>query len=199
MGKSKKKKRRRRKKNEHRKLFAALTVIIISALLLAPLVTKLIEQSAHPLKNSNVVEKYCSQYDVPQELIYATIKVESNFDPNAVSEAGAIGLTQITPDTLSWLNSKTGESCSPQELKNPEVSIKYCVLFYSILLDEFGDINTAAAAYHAGRGQVNEWLKNPEYSSDGKTLSKIPSKVTSHYVDKVNNALKIYQELNREE
>lgn len=199
MGKSKKKRRRRRKKNDHRKLFAWLTVIIIAALLLAPFVTKLIEQGTHPLENSNAVKKYCDEYDVPQTLIYATMKVESNFDPNAVSEAGAIGLTQITPDTLNWLISKTGEKLSPEDLKNPEVSIKYCVLFYSVLLKEFGDTNTAVAAYHAGRGQVNEWLKNPEYSSDGRTLSKIPSKATSHYVDKVNNALKIYSQLNKEE
>ena len=199
MSKGKKRKLTRRKKKDHRKFFSFLIVIIISAVLLAPFITKLIEQRSYPFENSDIVTKYCEEYGVPKELIYATIKVESNFDPNAVSEAGAIGLTQIMPDTLDWLLSKTGESYTPEDLKNPEVSIKYCTLFYSLLLEEFKDQKTATAAYHAGRGQVNEWLKNSEYSKDGKTLSKIPSNATSHYVDKVSNALNIYNEMNKEE
>ena len=53
------------------------------------------------------------------------------------------------------------------------------------LLDEFGDTKTALAAYHAGRGRVNEWLSDPRYSSDGKKLDVIPYNDTDFYAEKV--------------
>ena len=55
----------------------------------------------------------------------------------------------------------------------------------SMLLEEFENTETAIAAYHAGRGQVNEWLADSEYSSDGETLDYIPFKDTEKYVKKV--------------
>ena len=55
------------------------------------------------------------------------------------------------------------------------------------------------AAYHAGINRVDGWLKNPEYSKDGKTLDKIPSRATAHYVNKVTKAVNIYGNLYKEE
>ena len=55
--------------------------------------------------------------------------------------------------------------------------------------------DTALAAYNAGMGNVSKWLKNPEYSSDGITLSYIPFKETREYVAKVNDYERTYKEL----
>ena len=60
-------------------------------------------------------------------------------------------------------------------------------------------METAIAAYHSGRGSVNEWLKNPDCSSDGKTLDDIPSSVTKHYVKKVMTAYEGYTNLYSDE
>lgn len=199
MSKRRKKKFGRTRKNRQKNIFTFLIVIIISALLLTPFITKLVEENTHPFKYSNYVEKYSEEYNVPVDLIYATIKVESSFDPNAVSNVGALGLTQIMPETFDWLLSKTGESYTAEDLKNPEISIKYCAFFYSIIFTKFSDTKTAVAAYHAGMTQVSNWLKEPEYSKDGKTLTKIPSKATAHYVNKVTNAINVYNNLYKEE
>ncbi len=149
----------------------------------------------YPQKEITLIEKYTEEYDVDDALIYAVIKTESGFDPNAVSDAGALGLTQITPETFQWLQTKTGEKLEDKALYDTEISIKYGCVFLGMLVDEFGDTKTAIAAYHAGRGSVNKWLKDEEYSKDGKTLDKIPSKDTAHYVSKVEKAINIYKNL----
>nr|HNX65180.1 lytic transglycosylase domain-containing protein [Oscillospiraceae bacterium] len=65
----------------------------------------------------------------------------------------------------------------------------------SLLYEEYQDIPTAIAAYHAGRGTVNNWLKDPQYSADGKKLDNIPSNTTGHYVNKVLKAYEGYTNL----
>lgn len=157
-------------------------------------------KAAYPCKYTFEIEKYADEYDVPRALLFAVIHTESGFDPNAVSSAGALGLTQITPETFHWLQTKTGESLPDSALYEPEVSVRYGALFYSMLLSEFGgDIRTAVAAYHAGRGQVNAWLRDGQYSADGKTLDIIPSRDTNHYVYKVTKAINIYNNLYEKE
>lgn len=157
-------------------------------------------KAAYPCKYTFEIEKYADEYDVPRALLFAVIHTESGFDPNAVSSAGALGLTQITPETFHWLQTKTGESLPDSALYEPEVSVRYGALFYSMLLSEFGgDIRTAVAAYHAGRGQVNAWLRDGQYSADGKTLDSIPSRDTNHYVYKVTKAINIYNNLYEKE
>ena len=157
-------------------------------------------KAAYPCKYTFEIEKYADEYDVPRALLFAVIHTESGFDPNAVSSAGALGLTQITPETFHWLQTKTGETLPDSALYEPDVSVRYGALFYSMLLSEFGgDIRTAVAAYHAGRGQVNAWLRDGQYSADGKTLDSIPSRDTNHYVYKVTKAINIYNNLYEKE
>ena len=122
----------------------------------------------------------------------AVIKTESSFDPEAESSAGALGLTQITPETFHWLQTKTGEALSDNALCDPETSIRYGALFLGLLLDEFKAEETAVAAYHAGRGRVNSWLKDKNISPDGVNLRDIPIPETAHYVRKVMRAVNIY-------
>lgn len=149
----------------------------------------------YPMKYTEFVEKYSAEYGVEPELVYAVIKTESSFNPDAVSHADAVGLTQITPETFEWIKTKLGEENENLSLSDPEISIKYGAFFLGYLVDEFGNTDTALAAYHAGRGRVNGWLKDEEISPDGKTLSEIPIPETAHYVKKVNKALNIYNNL----
>ena len=154
----------------------------------------------YPLDYIETVDKYADEYNVPRVLLFAVIHTESGFQSDAVSSAGAMGLTQITPDTFHWLQTKTGENLPDEALFAPETAIRYGALFYSLLLTEFdNDWYTAVAAYHAGRGQVNSWLQNAEYSTDGKALTTIPSKDTNHYVNKVLRAVEIYYNLYEKE
>lgn len=160
---------------------------------------KTVYKAVYPCKYTFEIEKYADEYGVPRALLFAVIHTESGFDPNAVSSAGALGLTQITPETFHWLQTKTGEKLPDTALYEPDVSVRYGALFYSMLLAEFGDTRTAVAAYHAGRGQVNAWLRDTQYSSDGKTLEVIPSRDTNHYVYKVMKAVNVYNNLYEKE
>lgn len=150
----------------------------------------------YPLRYTEYIEKYCTMYHVEEKLMYAVVKCESGFDSNAVSDVGARGLTQILPDTFQWLQWKMGEELSDDMLFDAETSIKYGTYLMSVLLTEFnGETETAVAAYHAGIGVVGEWLKNSEYSADGKTLYKIPYNDTKLYVDRIKLSVTIYEKL----
>lgn len=194
-------KRRKTKKSPKRAFILAIisVIICVASALAARFAYDRYIEATHPLKYTQLVDMYSTEYHVPKDLLYATIAVESGFDENAVSNVGAIGLTQIMPDTLKWLETKTGESYTEEDLRDPEISIKYCAFFYSLLLEKFGNEETSVCAYHAGMNQVSRWLENSEYSSDGITLDTVPSAATAHYLSKINNARNIYVNLYKEE
>lgn len=155
-----------------------------------------VQKSIYPIKYQDYVSEYAKQYHVEEALIYAVIKCESSFEPEAVSAVGAKGLMQITPDTFDWLKSKTGEHhYDADDLHDPQVNIRYGTYLLSLNLEQFEDEKVALAAYHAGRGIVQSWLQNSEYSADGKTLDSIPYKDTSHYVERVISVHETYTNL----
>ncbi|MBQ8183513.1 MAG: lytic transglycosylase domain-containing protein [Clostridia bacterium] len=173
-----------RTKNIIKLSFAVLILLVVSVIITVNSVS-LVLQTVYPREYSDLIESYAEAYDIDKSLLYALVECESGFDKNAVSSVGAKGLTQITPETFQWLQTKTGEDYTDDALFEPEISVKYGAFFLSMLLDEFGDTKTALAAYHAGRGKVNEWLDNTEYSSDGKKLDEIPFEDTALYAGKV--------------
>lgn len=178
-------------KNSVKLLSGLLILSVVSAIIVVNAVS-LVLHTLYPKEYSDSVEKYAQEYGVDEALLYALIECESGFDKNAVSSVGAKGLTQITPETFKWLQTKTGESYDEEALFEPEISIKYGAFFLGLLLDEFEDTKTALAAYHAGRGQVNKWLVNPEYSADSKKLDNIPFEDTSAYAEKVMKVKYLY-------
>lgn len=180
-----------------RKSFVIIFILLLAAGFATAwvFIEDLILEKTHPLEYGKTVEKYASEYAVPQEVVYAVIRTESSFESDAVSSKGAIGLMQITPETFDWLRFKMGESDTPASsdlLYNPEINIKYGTYYLSLLYTEFGVWETAYAAYNAGRGKINEWLSNPSNNDNGK-LVDIPYKETSEYVKKVSSAVEIYK------
>ena len=84
---------------------------------------------------------------------------------------------------------------SEQGLKDPETNIRIGTWYLKFLTDRYDNTSTAAAAYNAGHGNVDKWLKNTEYSYGGNTLYKIPFEETEKYVKKVKRAYEIYKKL----
>lgn len=126
----------------------------------------------------------------------AVILAESSYQPEAVSSANAQGLMQLLPDTAEWIAGKYDEPYIEGCLFVPETNVKYGCWYLGYLVRRFdGNLTCATAAYHAGQGTVDGWLKNPEYSDDGLTLSKIPSEATDTYVKRVLKYYEKYMEL----
>lgn len=152
--------------------------------------------AAHPKNYSEFVSKYASEYEMDEDLIYAVIKTESDFDSEAVSDVGARGLMQIMEETFDWIKYRLGDDESVyDDMFDPEMNIRYGAYLMDYLLEKFGDKDTAVAAYHSGAGCVSSWLEEKENSADGKRLDNIPSSTAQHYVNKINNALSNYKEL----
>ncbi|MCI5752213.1 MAG: lytic transglycosylase domain-containing protein [Oscillospiraceae bacterium] len=190
-----------RRKEKNRPRFAAIftALAVIAGIVYAVGKIPDIERNyVYPEKYSHFVEKYSAENGLDKYFVYAVIKTESNFDPQAVSEAGAVGLMQIMEDAFDWVQYRMGEECAGEEysdLYDPETNIKYGTYLLRLLYEEYGSEETAAAAYHTGRGNVNSWLDDKSISSDGKTLENIPSSVTEHYVHKVMTAYEGYNNL----
>lgn len=150
----------------------------------------------YPLAYEAEITAASEKYHVDKALIYGVIKTESNFDPKAVSSAGAIGLMQLMPDTFTWLQTYYEEdSHTKDDLYDPAVNIDYGVGLLSILLDKYENEETALCAYNGGAGHVDEWLTNPAYSDDGKTLKVVPFGETSRYRRLVEQNKSIYNRL----
>lgn len=153
-------------------------------------------RAEHPMKYTNYVERYARENNIDRFLVYAVIKTESGYDSGAVSNVGARGLMQIMEETFEWIKYRLeDEDTEYLDMFDPETNIRYGCYLLGYLCDEFGNIETAMAAYHAGRGQVNEWLADPEISSDGVYLDMIPIPDTAHYVSKIQKAMDTYIEL----
>ncbi|MBQ3379167.1 MAG: lytic transglycosylase domain-containing protein [Clostridia bacterium] len=194
----KQKKRHRKKKQAQRKFIAIVAVVIIIAVLIFAFreqnIIEKIEEQSYPLEYQEYVMAAAEKYDLDPALIFAIIHTESRFDPEAVSPANAMGLMQITKDTYFFVNEKDGRGDLAVELLfDPEVNIDTGSYFIKWLIDDFGDVDTAIAAYNAGRGNVKKWLGDSRYSENGATLSDIPFTETKNYVKKVNSAYEFYK------
>lgn len=152
--------------------------------------------NAYPLEYQTYVERYAKENNINKYLVYAVIKTESGFKPDAVSNVGARGLMQIMEDTFEWIKFKTGdEETVYYDMYDAENNIRFGCYLLGFLMEEFGNVEAVAAAYHAGRGNVNEWLADKNYSADGVHLDKIPISDTAHYVDKITKAMNKYIKL----
>ena len=134
------------------------------------------------------------EFGVPENLIWAVIKVESDFNSSAESDAGEIGLMQISWEVFDQItNKKLMDGFDPGMRYDPATNIRYGAYYLSYLYARYGSWNTAIAAYDAGEAQIDAWLADPEYgNAETGVLTKIPDKVTRRYQADVNNALERY-------
>lgn len=151
--------------------------------------------NAQLIKYKDMIEKYSAMYGLDPAFVTAMIFVESSFIETAESDAGAIGLMQLMPNTGNWIAGKIGITDYRIEmLTDPDVNIHMGCWYVSYLMDKFDDnTDVVIAAYNAGPRRVEEWLVDKRYSPDGKELTYIPYEETRNHVDRVNNHYEIYK------
>ena len=175
------------------KIILTLFVILgvcISIFILSNLYLKKV---VYPLQYKEQVFKYADNYGLDRALVFSVIKTESSFDKNAISSAGAIGLMQITNSTAKYIAENLGEK--DFELTDPETNIKFGCYYLKYLYYRFSDMETALVAYNAGEGNVIKWLKDKNFSDDGKRLKNIPFKESREYITKIKENAKKYNKL----
>lgn len=112
----------------------------------------------YPLRYPEIVTGHARNYRLDGALLAAVIYQESKFRAAARSQAGAVGLMQLLPDTAQAIAERTGGSrFTTSDLLDPEINVRYGAWYLRHLLDKYGDEETALAAYNAGQGQVDEW------------------------------------------
>ena len=157
------------------------------------------DDESKELRYQEYVSEASEEFDVPESVIFAVIYCESNFDADALSPVGAKGLMQMMPATFKEMQGYLKETHEENDLFDPEISIRYGTYYLSRMYKHFGNWETAFAAYNAGPTIVSKWLKDTDYSTDGKTLSHIPYSETSHYVKKVSGLVEKYNEYSQTE
>lgn len=195
--------RKSSKRRRQRRRLALIAGIAALALALTALVVWLVTDrkpelvtQRYPMEMAYEVRMYAGQSELPPAYVASVILAESSYDPNAVSSANAQGLMQLLPETATWIAEKLGETYSEGCLFDPDTNLRYGCWYLSFLLKRYhGDKRLASAAYHAGQGNVDKWLQNPEYSPDGVTLKTIPYASTDTYVQRVLRFYEKYEEL----
>lgn len=174
-----------------------LAILLVAGSLIFSVWHSEIEELRYPRKYQEYVEYYADKYDLDPLTLYAFIRTESNFNPHAESDVGARGLMQITEVTFDWIKTKIAptEQLTFDDLYDPETNIRFGSYFVAYCLLKFGDLSTAAAAYHSGVTAVSDLLKDSEYSSDGKTLDEFPYPQMRQYVHKITTSYERYQEI----
>ena len=174
-----------------------LVLVFVGAFFLLKESVHLLYTRIYPIEYEETVQQVSNETGIPKELIYAVIRTESGFNPSAQSSIGARGLMQITEETFDWARFRqVGEAGDTyDEMFDPEKNILYGTNILKLLMEEFQTIDTSLCAYHAGWGNVKNWLESPEHSTDGIRVDNIPFSDTEQYVKKVQDTMEIYKRL----
>jgi soluble lytic murein transglycosylase len=158
-----------------------------------------LDKKNHPMPDtlSASVERYADEFGVPETVLWATLKEQSDFSSNLVGDGGAVGLMQISPALYETVCRELlfEEPMDPGILYDPETNLRIGAAYLSHLYQRYGVWDTVFAAYHAGIDQVDAWLKNPEYVNARGRLENIPQKETRDYVTQMNQSVRTYSEL----
>ena len=112
------------------------------------------------------IRQAATLYQIPEQLVRAVIKVESDYDPRAVSVSGARGLMQLMPDTA--------EKLQVRDIDDPRENIFGGVRFLRILANDFnGDLELTIAAYNAGGEAVMRFGGIPPYTQTRNYVTKV--------------------------
>jgi soluble lytic murein transglycosylase-like protein len=141
-------------------------------------------QYLHPRAYRGIVRRVCREVGVDSCLVWAVMREESWFNPEAVSPAGAVGLLQLMPHTAQRISATHGWS-RVSDLRDPDSNIRLGSAHLCDLLSEFPYVEAALAAYNAGRGPTRRWLDLARVRDRDTFVESITYGETRAYVQRV--------------
>lgn len=149
----------------------------------------------YPLDYRTAVAGYARQDKLDPALLAAVIYRESHFRPSARSDAGAVGLMQLLPDTAQGIAVHTGGTHfdPATDLLNPDLNIRYGAWYLRHLINHYDQypnaVDLALAAYNAGQSNVDSWIAG---TPTGRPV-RIRFEETRDYVAAVRHLQGIYR------
>jgi hypothetical protein len=115
---------------------------------------------------TQLIDRVSLELSLDRNLIHAVVRVESAFDPEAVSRAGAVGLMQLMP--------QTAQAYGVRDSRNPTQNVYAGVLHLRKLIQQFNDVVLALAAYNAGENAVIDYgYQVPPYPETQNYVRKV--------------------------
>lgn len=158
-----------------------------------------IERHKYPIREElrDAVAAKSEEYNIPEEILWATLHATGGFSSNKVSASGAIGLMQITPERFAEIctDIQGVELKDAGLLYDPMTNLDAGCAWLSYLYRYYGIWEHAHAAYYVGTETVDAWLSIPDYLNENGILTEIPDEAVAAYVRDVQKATEYYQKL----
>ena len=175
-------------------VIAAIIALSVAVGFVWQAVSRSMDLKQYPKEFSEFVGKYSAEYGVPEEVIYAVIKYESDFQSNYVGSDTGIGLTGLKPAEFTRLLSATREDLTDGILYDPETNIRYGAMYLSTLYSSYSRWEQVFAAVASSREAVDIWRGDPELMGEMGKL-KIPDESVAAEVEKLESIAEKYKSL----
>jgi soluble lytic murein transglycosylase len=185
----------KKKKTKRKRWLLLLLLLVVGALFIK---SDWIGRWIYPVSYTQEIKENAERYGQDPLLIAAIIRVESNYQANAVSPKGAVGIMQIMPDTAAWIlrQEQFGSLTVEDAGRRADAGIRVGTWYVSELNRQFDDnLPAVLAAYNAGPYRVKQWLRDQTWNGTEETLQNIPYGETRHYVQRVMYYYRKYQTL----
>jgi soluble lytic murein transglycosylase len=157
--------------------------------------TKSVVQLYYPFRYKDEINTHAKTEEIDPVLVMSLIRQESAFNKNAISRVGARGLMQLMPATARKLDRKLNKKNLTEVNKNLQAGTKYL----SMLLKRYdNNIVYALAAYNAGFGNVDAWIKRYKTTNEMVFMDVIPFQETREYVSSILRNYYWYDQLNKD-
>jgi soluble lytic murein transglycosylase len=142
------------------------------------------------------LKRYSTQNELDPYLVASLIRQESEFNPNAISHANAVGLMQLLPVTGKKVAKDVKlHHFNASQLYTPAVNLQLGTRYFKSMVDKFGSFEYALAAYNAGSDRVEDWLSQGKYRDPQEFVESIPFTETREYVQAILRNANVYKQL----
>ncbi len=142
------------------------------------------------------LKRYSTQNELDPYLVASLIRQESEFNPNAISHANAVGLMQLLPVTGKKVAKDVKlNHYNASQLYTPAVNLQLGTRYFKSMVDKFGNFEYALAAYNAGSDRVEDWLAQGKYRDPQEFVESIPFTETREYVQAILRNANVYKQL----